>query len=456
MQDFEKTLAALLEALKLSPDNLPLKKHVAEMLLQAGQIEKAIGYFKEVLAQGDDYECLVNLGRAYAEQEEPRTALVVLEKALVLRPDAADLCLRISRLHLVLNHIQEASTYYQKARALDPQLADAKYEEQLRTRGNVQNAPKVGPEAASERIRISNVGDADDEPAPSDLLERPAITFQNVGGLSELKEHIRMNIIYPFQNPALFRSFGQRIGGGILMYGPPGCGKTFIARATAGECNARFINISINDVLDMWSGNSEKNLHKLFELARRNTPAIIFIDELDAIGGSRQQMRFHHGRVLTNQLLSEMDGVVSDNSEVLILGATNSPWFVDSSLRRPGRFDRILFVPPPDLPARVEILQLHLAKRPTENIDYPRVAKGMEKFSGADIQSVCETAAGAVIQEVMKSGKMRSIQTGDLLNALKKVKPSTLEWLSTAKNYATYSNESGAYDDILGFFEKNG
>jgi transitional endoplasmic reticulum ATPase len=456
MQDFEKTLAALLEALSFSPNNLPLKKHVAEMLLQAGQIEKAIQYYKEVLAQGDDYDCLMNLGRAYAEQEEAGAALVVWEKALALRPNAADLCLRISKLHLGQNHIQEASAYYQKARALDAQLTDAKYEEQLRKLNNSQAAPTARPESESERIRISNAGDEDDEPAPGDLLERPAITFQNVGGLSELKEHIRMNIIYPFQNPALFRSFGQKIGGGILMYGPPGCGKTFISRATAGECNARFINISINDVLDMWSGNSEKNLHKLFELARRNTPAIIFIDELDAIGGSRQQMHFHHGRILTNQLLSEMDGVVSDNSEVLILGATNSPWFVDSSLRRPGRFDRILFVPPPDLPARVEILQLHLAKRPVENIDYARVAKGMERFSGADIRAVCENATGAVIQEVMKSGRMRSIQTSDLLSALKKVKPSTLEWLATAKNYATYSNESGAYDDILGFFEKNG
>ena len=456
MQDFEKTLAALLEALKLSPENLPLKKHVAEMLLQAGQVEKAIQYFKEVLVQGDDYDCLVSLGRAYAEQEETRAALAACEKALTMRPDAADLCLRISRLHLVLNHIQEANAYYQKARAINPQLVDAKYEEQLRNLRDPQAASKSSSEIENERIRISNTDEEDDEPASDDLLERPTITFQNVGGLSELKEHIRMNIIYPFQNPALFRSFGQKIGGGILMYGPPGCGKTFIARATAGECNARFINISINDVLDMWIGNSEKNLHQLFELARRNTPAIIFIDELDAIGGSRQQMRFHHGRILTNQLLSEMDGVVSDNSEVLILGATNSPWFVDSSLRRPGRFDRILFVPPPDLSARVEILQLHLAKRPVENIDYPRVAKGMEKFSGADIQAVCETAAGAVIQEVMKSGRMRAIQTSDLLNALKKVKPSTLEWLTTAKNYATYSNESGSYDDILKFFEKNG
>jgi transitional endoplasmic reticulum ATPase len=454
MQDFEKTLAALLEALKLNPDNLPLKKQVAEMLLQAGQTEKAIQFFKEVLAQGDDYDCLVSLGRAYSEQEEMRMAIEVWEKALALRADVADLHLRLSRLHLLLNHIQEASDYYQRARTLDPDLADARYEDRLHARGGGDSPPGTLPER--DLVRISSVGDdMDDLNESTDLLERPNITFGDVGGLSELKENIRMNIIYPLQNPALFRSFGKKIGGGILMYGPPGCGKTFIARATAGECNARFINISINDVLDMWLGNSEKNLHRLFEVARKNTPAIIFIDELDAIGGSRQQMRFHHGRILTNQLLSELDGVASDNSEILILGATNSPWFVDASLRRPGRFDRILFVPPPDLPARIEILQLHLMNKPIENIDYQRIAKNMEKFSGADIQAVCEAAAGTVIQEVMRSGKMRAIQTSDLLNALKKIRPSTLEWLSTAKNYATYSNDAGTYDDILNFFKQS-
>lgn len=453
MHEFEKQLETLLEALKYSPDNMPLKKHVAEMLLQAGQTDQAIQFFKEVLARGDDYDCLVSLGRAYSEQEETLVALAFWEKALTLRPAAADLCLRISKLHLALNHVREANEYYQKARGLDRNLADVKFEELLRRR-EASQAP-AEPLPTRESIRISREENAQDQDAPDDVLERPTVTFQQVGGLNELKEHIRMNIIYPFQNPALFRSFGKKIGGGILMYGPPGCGKTFIARATAGECNARFINIAINDVLDMWLGNSEKNLHKLFELARRNTPAIIFIDELDAIGSSRQQMRSHHGRVLTNQLLSEMDGVASDNSEVLVLGATNSPWFVDSSLRRSGRFDRILFVPPPDLPARIEILHLYLANRPIENIDYQKIAQGMDKFSGADIQSVCETAAGAVIQNVMKTGKMRSIQTGDLLNALKKVKPSTLEWLSTAKNYAMYSNEAGTYDDILNFFKQH-
>ena len=289
MQDFQKTLAALLEALQYSPDNLPLKKHVAEMLLQGGQIEKAIQYFKEILATGDDYDCLVSLGRAYSEQEETRAALSVWEKAFAMRPDAAELCLRISRLHFAQNHVQEALDYYQKARKLDSRLADEQYEKQLQDRSNRQ----VGDENPSprEKLRVPSTGEVvyDDEPAPSDLLERPTITFQNVGGLQDLKEQIRMNIIYPFRNPALFRSFGQKIGGGILMYGPPGCGKTFIARATAGECNARFINISINDVLDMWIGSSEKNLHKLFEVARRNTPSIIFIDELDAIGGPRRR-----------------------------------------------------------------------------------------------------------------------------------------------------------------------
>lgn len=456
MQDFEKNLAVLLEALKCSPDNLPLKKHVAELLLQGGRTEKAMQFLREILEHGDDYDCLVSLGKAYSEREETGQAIAAWQKALIMRPASADLCLRLSRLYMLRNQIQEASAYYQKALALDPQLADANYEDRLRAQ-KARETPPSSPAPERERSRVSRTGDdLDDVPAPDDLVERPTISFQNVGGLSELKEHIRMNIIYPFQNPALFRSFGKRIGGGILMYGPPGCGKTFIARATAGECNARFINIAINDILDMWQGNSEKNLHKMFELARHNTPAIIFIDELDAIGGSRQQMRAHHGRVLTNQFLSELDGIADDNSEILVLGATNSPWFVDSALRRPGRFDRILFVPPPDLAARVEILQLHLADRPVEQIDHLRVARGMEKFSGADIRAVCEAAADTVIREVMKTSQMRPIGTADLLLALKKIKPSTLEWISTAKNYATYSNDAGTYDDILDFFKKNG
>ncbi len=395
------------------------------------------------MAQTEDPEYILMLGRAYYHLEDFRKAKETLIQVLS-SPQAAEVHLLLSRSCFALGEYQLAGDYYQEALDRDGALADQAYQEELR--------------AKAVRLRFKlDTSDGDDSSGQveDDVMERPTMTFKNVGGLEELKEQIKMNIIYPFQNPALFKSFGKKIGGGILLYGPPGCGKTFIARATAGECHARFINIAINDILDMYVGGSEKNLHHVFELARRHTPAVIFIDELDAIGGSRQQMRYHHSRMLTNQLLNELDGVETDNSEILVLGATNSPWFVDASLRRPGRFDRVLFVPPPDLKARVEILTLYLKGKPIEAIDYTRVAKLMERFSGADVKAVCDMAADTVIMSAMRTGKVRPIRTEDLLEALKKVRPSTLEWLATAKNYATYSNVAGAYDDIVDYLKKN-
>lgn len=286
------------------------------------------------------------------------------------------------------------------------------------------------------------------------MLERPTITFGDVGGLEELKENIRMNIIYPFQNPALFKSYGKKVGGGILLYGPPGCGKTFIARATAGECKVPFISIAINDILDMYVGKSERNLHDIFEMARRQAPAIIFIDEIDALGGSRQQMAFHHGRSLTNQMLEELDGINSDNKDILVIGATNTPWFLDSALKRPGRFDRMIFVSPPDIKARIEILHLCLKDKPVQDIDFAKIVNKMGKYSGADIKAVCDQAAETALKDALKTGKIRPIKTGDMLEALKKVRPSTLEWFGTAKNHAAYSNESGMYNELLDYLER--
>ena len=443
MQDMDKTIAALLEALSFSPHNIRLRKHVAELLVQAGRNDEAIEHLQQIVAQTEDPEYILMLGRAYYHLKDFRKAKETLIQVLSSL-QAVEVYLLLSRSCFALGEYQLAGDYYQEALDRDGALADQTYQEELRAKGV----------RLRFKLRISDDDDSSGH-VEDDAMERPTMTFKNVGGLEELKEQIKMNIIYPFQNPALFKSFGKKIGGGILLYGPPGCGKTFIARATAGECHARFINIAINDILDMYVGGSEKNLHQVFELARRHTPAVIFIDELDAIGGSRQQMRYHHSRMLTNQLLNELDGVETDNSEILVLGATNSPWFVDASLRRPGRFDRVLFVPPPDLKARVEILTLHLKGKPIEAIDYTRVAKLMERFSGADVKAVCDMAADTVIMSAMRTGKVRPIRTEDLLEALKKVRSSTLEWLATAKNYATYSNVAGAYDDIVDYLKKN-
>ncbi len=154
--------------------------------------------------------------------------------------------------------------------------------------------------------------------------------------METLKEEIRIKIIHPLNHPDLYRAYGKSIGGGILLYGPPGCGKTYLARATAGEIHAGFLAVGINDVLEMWIGNSERNLHALFEHARQNTPCVLFFDEVDALAASRADLRASAGRQLINQFLAELDGIGARNEGVLVLAATNAPWHLDPAFRRPG------------------------------------------------------------------------------------------------------------------------
>jgi hypothetical protein len=196
-------------------------------------------------------------------------------------------------------------------------------------------------------------------PEPSRLR----ICFSDVGGLEHVKQQIRRKIIAPFEKPGLFRAFRKRAGGGVLMYGPPGCGKTMLARATAGEAKAYFVSIAITDVLDKWLGESERKLANAFALARARRPAILFFDELEALA-SRRRATGEGAASLVSTFLSEMDGFAGEGEGLLVIGATNTPWAVDSAFRRPGRFDRVLFVPPPDQPARLAILTLQLAGRP--------------------------------------------------------------------------------------------
>jgi SpoVK/Ycf46/Vps4 family AAA+-type ATPase len=291
-------------------------------------------------------------------------------------------------------------------------------------------------------------------PGPQEFdVERPQVTFTQVGGMDQVKEEIRMKIIMPLEHPELFEAYGKRVGGGILMYGPPGCGKTFLARATAGEVHAGFLAVGISDVLDMWIGSSEKNLHELFEQGRRNAPCVLFFDEVDALGASRADMRHTAGRHLINQFLAELDGVQSANDGVLILAATNAPWHLDNAFRRPGRFDRILFVPPPDQPARASILKLMLTGKPSDGVDFDAIAKKTSDFSGADLKAVVDLAVESKLRDAMKSGKLEPVRTKDLTAAAGQVKPSTREWFATARNYALYSNQGGVYDDILKFLK---
>jgi SpoVK/Ycf46/Vps4 family AAA+-type ATPase len=262
-----------------------------------------------------------------------------------------------------------------------------------------------------------------------------------------------MKIIYPLTHADLFKAYGKSVGGGILMYGPPGCGKTHLARATAGEIKAGFIAVGISDVLDMWIGNSEKNLHEVFDRARRSRPCVLFFDEVDALGANRHDMRQSAGRHLINQFLSELDGVQSSNEGVLILAATNAPWHLDPAFRRPGRFDRVLFVPPPDVPARAAILRILMRGKPVGDVDYEVVARKAEAFSGADLKAVIDQAVENKLREAMKEGLPRPLATKDLLSTAGTVKATTREWFATARNFALYANQGGIYDEILKFLK---
>jgi len=343
---------------------------------------------------------------------------------------------------------QRAAHQYREAIDLDDDCSDDDLAKELGVRSFDEDHDQ---EIVDGRMRQRS-GERPEESQEYDL-ERPSVAFDDVGGMEQVKEEIRMKIILPMSQPELFEAYGKKVGGGILMYGPPGCGKTFLSRATAGEVSAGFLAVGISDVLDMWIGNSEKNLHELFEQARRNKPCVLFFDEVDALGASRTDMRQSGGRHLINQFLSELDGIEDNNEGLLILAATNAPWHLDTAFRRPGRFDRILFIPPPDLPARASILQLMAAGKPTDGIDFDKVAKKTDEFSGADLKAVIDLAIEAKLREAMKAGTLQPLRTKDLLVAAKQVKPSTREWFATARNYALYSNQGGVYDDILQFLK---
>ncbi|EKQ58058.1 MULTISPECIES: AAA family ATPase [unclassified Clostridium] len=284
--------------------------------------------------------------------------------------------------------------------------------------------------------------------AKKTLNNNENVTFDDVGGLSEVKKAISMKIIKPFENPGLFSMFNKKIGGGVLLFGPPGCGKTFIAKATAGECKAKFINVHITDILDKFIGESEKNIRLMFEEAKMKKPCVLFFDEIDTLGYSRLKLSSQYLRGVIDQFLCEMDGLDSSKDKVMIMGATNTPWDIDAAFKRPGRFDRVIFVEPPDKEARKVIFKLKLEGKPIEDIDYNVLAQGTELYSGADIENVVDMAAEKVIDEIMESGIERKITQKDLISAIKQTHPSTIEWLKTVKNYITYSNQSGFYDDV--------
>jgi AAA+ superfamily predicted ATPase len=446
----DPSLTLLLDALERTPDNHALRVHVANMLAAAGRHDDALKHFRQCEADAKvGVDALLGVAKSALALGDPDASLAACERLLALVPNHGKGLIASARARHQRGQHKEALADYDRAVSLDPQLAEPALKDAL-----IRDASD--PRA---RFRVVSGGGPNPEPAQSaaipDTSVADRVTFADVGGLDELKEKIRMRIVYPFSNPEMFKAFGKKIGGGILFYGPPGCGKTFLAKATAGECRAHFINVGLHEVLDMWIGNSEKQLHQLFEDARRRAPAVLFFDEVDALGMQRAKLHSGSMRGVITQFLAELDGFASRNERVLVIGATNTPWDLDSAFRRPGRFDQVLFVPPPDRPARAQILRLKTTGKPVADLDFDAIAAHTEGWSGADLEHLIDASAELALTQSIARGTIEPITAAHVEKARAKIRPTTREWFSTARNYAQYANEAGQYDDIADYIRRN-
>jgi transitional endoplasmic reticulum ATPase len=261
------------------------------------------------------------------------------------------------------------------------------------------------------------------------VREKPDLRFDDVAGLDDVKQDIRLKMLYPFEHPDLAAKFGIRPGGGVLMYGPPGTGKTMLAKATAGELDATFFRISPADIMSKWVGEAEQNIQKLFDAALAEPRSIIFIDEIEALVPARRDEGSSVMQRLVPQILQGMEGFDKKKTQpILFMGATNVPWQLDPAVLRPGRFDEKVYIPPPDFAARRKILEIHLGKRPVaEDVNLDELSRRLEGYSGADIKYICDRAATIPFMQAVSSGVEGPITALILGDVIAATRPSITE-----------------------------
>ncbi|WP_327710977.1 ATP-binding protein [Streptomyces sp. NBC_00464] len=417
MPDDSPLIQSLRTAVAAAPADVPLRLHLAQLLLDADRSDDAVAEAAVALQHAPgDAQARDLMVRAMGAPAPAPTQLPLPSPAQPPRPRGRF-----------------------DWKAAEEQVGDA-----------------VPPRFVEPPVRADGQDDSAAADADAWDVEEPGtVRLADVGGMQDVKDRMEAAFLAPLRNPELRKLYGKSLRGGLLLYGPPGCGKTFIARAVAGELGAAFLSVSVNDVLDMWIGNSERNMHEVFETARRQAPCVVFLDELDALGAKRSRTGHSGMRNVVNQLLSELDGIDSAANEgVFVLAATNVPWDVDNALRRPGRLDRTILVLPPDGPAREAILRYHLRDRPIENVDVAKLVKITEGLSGADLAHVCESGAERALLDSARSGNVRMINMKDLLAAAKDVVPSAEPWFASARNVAMFANEGGMYDDLVTYLKK--
>ena len=455
IKNFDKSISDYTKSSELDPRNPVIYNNRGDTYYSKQDFEAAIVDYNKALNLNPKYmKAYYNRGLAYACLQDYERAIEDFTKVTELNPTFAEAYHLRGLAYEYINQYDKAIADYDKAIELNPSYDEAKRHKEIavsKKQSGYITTPDYGAPGGAPMANTTG-GDPNMQNQGINavkLLQKPTVNFKDVAGMDKLKEEIRESIVYPLMKPDLARAYGKLAGGGIMLYGPPGCGKTFIMKAAAGECSSSFINAKISDVLDMYVGNTEKNIHNIFETGRKNLPCILFFDELEGLGGRREDMggSQQYMKLAVNQLLYEMDGVEANNESLLVVGATNAPWDVDPALRRSGRFGKTIYVPEPNTKSRRDILALHSKKRPlAPGVNFTRISKATIGYSSSDLKAVVEDAASIPWRDAFKSGKQRKVTTGDYIKAIKKRKSTLPPWYAQAKKQIGQQEEKSIID----------
>jgi transitional endoplasmic reticulum ATPase len=453
LKNFDKSVSDYTKAAELDPKNPVIYNNRGDAYYRKQDFQNAIVDYDKALGLNKKYlKAFYNRGLAYACIQDYEKAVADFTEVLNLNPDFSEAYHIRGLAFDYMNEIDKAIEDYEKAIELNPNFSEAKNHLEIAKAKQSAGGAMPGTPGGPEQPAGGGGGAGGQQHQglnPVKLLSKPDMNFKDVAGMKKMKEEIREAAVYPLVKPELAKKYGKLGGGGILLYGPPGCGKTYIVKATAGECSSSFINAKISDIVDMYVGQTEKNLHNIFETGRKNSPCIIFFDEVEALGGRREDMggSSQYLKMAVNQLLYEMDGVEAHNTNLLVIGATNAPWDVDPALRRSGRFSKTIYISEPDFVSRKEILKLHARKLPlTSAMPWTFMAFATWGYAAADLKAITEEAAAIPWREAFKSGKERKVNALDYFKAIRKKKSSLPAWYGQANKQIYQTEEKYTMD----------
>ena len=432
----------------VNPKAKELYKKAGE-LFESNKFEDAIAEYTEAINIDPNYaSAYFNRALAYAIINKYELATRDAEKVLDIEPDSYDAPYVMGIIAEYQNDFQGAKEWYEKALSRNPNYEQARSRlEQLKKKSEkhpelpASNKEKGADETVVEEGQIKKV-----------RFHKSSITFKDVVGMDKQKKIIHDNIILAIRKPELLKAYGKKLGLGVIFYGPPGNGKTYLVNAIGGETGSNVIIAAINQIVDMYAGNTEKNMHAIFEQARKATPCIIFFDELDALGvkrggdggGGGEGQSFM--RMAVNQFLQEMDGVEKNPEGIFVIGATNSPWDIDPALKRSKRFGETVYMPPPDYKTRKGAFKYHTRNMPLGRIAFGRLARATMGFSSADIEEICDKAALIPAVEEDRTGRRRKVVMKDFLKMIKTHGNTLDEWYGMVKKDIISKTETQIVD----------